>query len=204
MMRGRFITLDGSEGVGKSTQMALIADWLATRGIAAHFTREPGGTALGETLRALLLDPATHADAYTELLVILAARNEHLVQEIRPRLACGQWVICDRYNDATYAYQGAARGIPAASIAAFEALLPAHLEPDLRLILGLSPEESARRIATRGNAHDRFEQEDAPFFDAVRDAYRARAQLANARFIDASGSPEAVFSHIAQALAELE
>lgn len=204
MMRGRFITLDGSEGVGKSTQIALLRDWLAAHHIPAHFTREPGGTSLGEALRTLLLDPQTQADAHTELLLILAARNEHLVREIRPRLARGEWVICDRYNDSTYAYQGAARGIPATAIAAFEALLPAHLEPDLRLILGLSPTESTRRMAARGSANDRFEQESEPFFDAVREAYRTRAQLDNACFIDASGSPQAVFARIVQALAKLE
>lgn len=203
MTRGRFITLDGSEGVGKSTQIALLADWLAARDIPAHFTREPGGTPLGEHLRALLLHPQTQADPYSELLMILAARNEHLVREIRPRLARGQWVICDRYNDSTYAYQGEARGIPAAHIAALEAALPAHLEPDLRLILGLPPEEAQARLRQRNQQQDRFEQENADFFDAVNRCYRERARAANACWIDASGTPQQVFARIANALEQL-
>lgn len=203
MNRGRFITLDGSEGVGKSTQLTLIGDWLRARRIPFYLTREPGGTPLGEKLRALLLDPATHISADSELLLILAARNEHLVQEIRPRLARGEWVISDRYNDATYAYQGAARGIDPARIAALEHWLPSYLEPDLRLILGLDAAIAAQRMAARGQPRDRMEQENAAFFAAVETAFRSRAQAANACWIDTGGSQKSVFAHIAAALERL-
>lgn len=203
MARGRFITLDGSEGAGKSTQMALIGEWLRARNIPFYLTREPGGTVLGEKLRALFLDPATQISADSELLLILAARNEHLVQEIRPRLAAGQWVISDRYNDATYAYQGAARGIDPARIAALEAWLPAYLEPDLRLILGVGAHTAAARVAARGHHPDRMEQENTAFFAAVNAGFRARAQAPNACWIDADGTREAVFARITAALERL-
>lgn len=203
MARGRFITLDGTEGAGKSTQIALIADWLRARGIPFYLTREPGGTILGEKLRALFLDPDIAISADSELLLIMAARNEHLLQEIRPRIAQGQWVICDRYNDATYAYQGAARGIDAARIAALEAWLPAYLEPDLRLILGVDADTAAARLSARGHQPDRMEQENAAFFAAVAAGFRARAQADNAYWIDAGASREAVFARIAAALERL-
>ena len=201
--RGRFITLDGSEGVGKTTQLAHLRAWLTDRHIPHYFTREPGGTALGEKLRALFLDPNTQISADSELLLILAARNEHLVQEIRPRLARGEWVISDRYNDATYAYQGAARGISPARIAALEAWLPSYLEPDLRLILGVDAQTAAARIASRGHTPDRMEQENAAFFAAVNAGFRERARAANACWIDSSGSPEDVFAHIRAAVERL-
>lgn len=201
--RGKFITLDGNEGVGKSTQLARIADWLRARNRPFYLTREPGGTALGEKLRALFLDPDLSIGADSELLLILAARNEHLLQEIRPRLARGQWVVSDRYNDATYAYQGAARGIDPARIAALEAWLPAYLEPDLRLILGADADVAAARIVRRGNLPDRMEQENAAFFAAVDAGFRARAQAANACWIDANGSPDDVFAQIQTALERL-
>lgn len=203
MARGRFITLDGSEGVGKTTQITHIADWLRARNIPFYLTREPGGTVLGEKLRALFLDPATQISADSELLLILAARNEHLVQEIRPRLAAGQWVISDRYNDATYAYQGAARGIDPARIAALEAWLSAYLEPDLRLILDTDAHTATTRLQARGNRPDRMEQENAVFFAAVQAGFRTRAQAENAHLIAADGTPEAVFARIRPLLERL-
>jgi len=163
-MSGRFITLDGSEGVGKSTQLAHIQAWCAAHNITARYGREPGGTPLSERLRDILLDRATDADPLTELLLLLAARRAHLQQTILPALARGEWYISDRYRDATYAYQHYGRGIPLATLRALETASETDRVPDLALILGSSAATARDRLAQRGAAQDRFEAEDADFF----------------------------------------
>ena len=193
-MSGRFITLDGSEGVGKSTQLANIRAWCAARHISARYGREPGGTPLGERLRELLLDRTTDADPLTELLLLLAARRAHLQQTILPCLKRGEWYISDRYRDATYAYQQHGRGIPAATIAALEEASGTDHTPDLALILGSSENTARERLAQRGQQQDRFEAEDRAFFTRVAAGYRERAQAENAVWIDGEGTAEEVFA----------
>lgn len=200
--QGRFITVEGVEGSGKSSQMDFIREHLEERGKAVLATREPGGTLLGESVRALLLDPGNHAmtpDA--ELLLVFAARAEHLGQTIKPALERGVWVVCDRFTDATYAYQGGGRGIPAERIAAIEHWVQGDLRPDLILILDLPVTVGLARAADRG-PKDRFEQERTAFFQRVRQTYltRARADPARYRVIDARQSIGEVQRHIAAAL----
>ena len=195
-MSGRFITLDGSEGVGKSTQLANIQAWCTAHGITARYGREPGGTPLGERLRAILLDRTTDADPLTELLLLLAARRAHLQQTILPALARGEWYISDRYRDATYAYQHYGRGIPLATLSALETASETGRDPDLALILGSSADTARDRLAQRGAAQDRFEAEDADFFARVAAGYRERAQAPHAVWIDAEGDEQAVFARI--------
>lgn len=187
-MTGRFITLEGIEGVGKTTQANAVADMLRALGHEVVLTREPGGTALGEGIRALLLDKSLPAMAPTsELLLIFAARAEHLDKVIRPALEGGQWVVCDRYTDATYAYQGGGRGLPDDAIAALERLVQRGLSPDLTLLFDAPVPLALARAKARGEG-DRFETERASFFTRVRDAYLARAAAEPSRFhrVDAS------------------
>ena len=195
-MSGRFITLDGSEGVGKSTQLAHIQAWCAAHNITARYGREPGGTPLSERLRDILLDRATDADPLTELLLLLAARRAHLQQTILPALARGEWYISDRYRDATYAYQHYGRGIPLATLRALETASETDRVPDLALILGSSAATARDRLAQRGAAQDRFEAEDADFFARVTAGYRERAQAPHAVWIDAEGDEQTVFARI--------
>ena len=195
-MSGRFITLDGSEGVGKSTQLANIQAWCTAHGITARYGREPGGTPLGERLRDILLDRTTDADPLTELLLLLAARRAHLQQTILPTLARGEWYISDRYRDATYAYQHYGRGIPLATLRALETASETDRVPDLALILGSSAATARDRLAQRGAAQDRFEAEDADFFARVAAGYRARAEEPHAVWIDAEGDAATVFARI--------
>ena len=195
-MSGRFITLDGSEGVGKSTQLANIQAWCTAHGITARYGREPGGTPLGERLRAILLDRTTDADPLTELLLLLAARRAHLQQTILPALARGEWYISDRYRDATYAYQHYGRGIPLATLRALETASETDRVPDLALILGSSAATARDRLAQRGAAQDRFEREPADFFARVAAGYRERAKEPHAVWIDAEGDAATVFARI--------
>ncbi len=183
---GHFITLEGSEGVGKSSNMAAVCDVLAGQGIDYYQTREPGGTQLAEALRQVLLADWDEAvDPLTELLIVFAARNQHIKMEILPRLRVGQWVVCDRFTDATYAYQGAARGVAGQRIATLEQWVQAELQPDLTLYLDLDPEVGRARIADREK--DRLESENAEFFAAVRRGYLDRAGGdARFRIVDAS------------------
>ncbi|HMM76886.1 MAG TPA: dTMP kinase [Gammaproteobacteria bacterium] len=204
-MKGRFITLEGIEGVGKTTQLAEVAAALRARGLEVVETREPGGTALGEGIRALLLDKALPAMApLTELLLVFAARAEHVEKVIRPALAAGRWVVCDRFTDATYAYQGGGRGLPQASIATLEALVQRGLEPDLSLLFDAPVEIALGRAKSRGG-DDRFEAERAEFFARVREAYRERARAAPARFriIDATRDAAAIGAELRALLASL-
>jgi len=185
--RGRFITLEGGEGAGKSTLLALVRERLAARGIDAVLTREPGGTPLGEAVRALVLDPAQRGiRAESELLLVFAARAQHVRELIEPALAAGRWVVSDRYTDASYAYQGGGRGQPIERIAALEAWV-APIRPDLSLLLDLPVAQGLARAGARG-ATDRIEAEDAAFFERVRAVYRERAAAEPGRFriIDAS------------------
>jgi dTMP kinase len=200
-MPGQFITLEGIEGVGKSTNLAFVADWLRVAGIDVVITREPGGTPLAECLRELLLHGEARVSPLAELLLVFAARASHLDEVVRPALAAGRWVLCDRFTDATYAYQGGGRGLPADQIATLEGLVQQGLEPQLTLLLDAPLGTAARRQAQRGAA-DRFEQEQAAFFARVRDAYLARAAAhpGRVRIIDAGRPLADVQASLATAL----
>ena len=197
-MRGRFITIEGGEGAGKSTMMGRVADWLENAGHPVIRTREPGGTELAEKLREILLDRNNISlSGRAELLLMFAARAQHLEELIRPALARGDWVLCDRFTDATWAYQGGGRELPRDEIEVLEKLVHGDLQPDLTLLLDLPVELGLKRAARRSQA-DRFEQESTLFFERVRAAYLERAQAAPERFavIDAGGTMEQVWSHI--------
>jgi dTMP kinase len=200
-----FITLEGLEGAGKTSRLADLKAFLEQRGKAVLATREPGGTALGERLRELLLAPDQGSMApLTELLLMFAARSEHVSRLILPALEAGQWVLCDRYVDASYAYQGAGRGLGEAPVAALEALLPARARPDLTLLLDL-PVELGLARANRRSAADRFEQETVAFHQRVREAYLARARQHPLRYciIDAAAGPDQVQAAIERAVERL-
>jgi dTMP kinase len=193
--RGRFITLEGIEGAGKSSLQRQLAAALAAQGRVVCATREPGGTPLAEEIRALALDRrAEGMPATTELLLMFAARATHVSQRIEPALARGEWVLCDRFTDATRAYQGAGRGIPAAAIEALAEVAHPGLAPDLTLLLDLPPEIGLARARQRSAAGDRFEDEALEFFARVRAAYLALAKREPARFrvLDATQTPDAL------------
>jgi dTMP kinase len=200
MTRGRFITFEGIDGAGKSTQIAFLAEHLRARGHDVLLTREPGGTELGEKLRALVLHEAM--DARTETLLVFAARAEHLARVIRPALAAGRWVVCDRFTDATFAYQAGGRQLPAADIEALERWVHPDLQPDCTLLVDVPPAVAAARLASARPA-DRFEAEQGAFFARVRAAYLARAQRDPGRFVilDGTQPPSAIQARIAQAFA---
>ncbi len=185
-MSGRFITLEGSEGAGKSTNLEVVCKTLVQAGIDVYRTREPGGTPLAEALRKLLLAEWDETvDGVAELLLMFAARRQHLVNEIEPRLAAGQWVVCDRFTDATFAYQGYGRGLPLSYIEALESWVQESRRPDLSLYLDLDPKIGRARIADR--VQDRLEREELMFFEAVRQGYLARArEQSHMHVIDAS------------------
>lgn len=189
-MRGKFITLEGSEGSGKSTNLAYVHRHLKQAGIDVVLTREPGGTELGETIRELLLDAnQTRMCSDTELLLMFAARAQHLNELILPALETGRWVLCDRFTDATYAYQGEGRGISNERIAILERWVQGDLRPDLTLFLDLPVSQGLARAGKRGEP-DRFEREQTEFFERVRQGYRKQAEAAPERYriIDASRS----------------
>lgn len=193
-MTGLFITLEGPEGAGKSTNREYLAQRLREHGLDVVLTREPGGTPLAERVRELLLAPADEPMASdTELLLVFAARAQHLAQVIRPTLARGAVVLCDRFTDATYAYQGGGRGLSVQRIEQLECFVQGDLRPDLTLIFDLPVEIGLSRAAARGRL-DRFEQEGLAFFEAVRSAYldRAREVPQRYRVIDAGQSLSAV------------
>jgi len=176
-MPGRFITLEGGEGVGKSSNLEFIRRHLEAAGKSVIVTREPGGTPLGEEIRALLLDhrrDGMSADA--ELLLMFAARAEHMAQVIRPALGEGKWVLCDRFTDATYAYQGGGRGIAAERIAALETWAQGAFRPDLTLLFDAPIAVGMARAGKREGAADRFEREEQAFFERVRQTYLALAR----------------------------
>ena len=174
--RGLFITIEGGEGVGKSTNIDFIAQRLKSQGISFILTREPGGTPLAEDIRQLLLTPGDEGVAEnTELLLMFAARAQHIAEVIEPALANGQWVVCDRFTDATFAYQGGGRGIPMTKIADLEQWVQGDLRPDFTVLLDASVEVGMSRASKRG-ALDRFEQEQKNFFESVRAAYLSLAE----------------------------
>ena len=204
-MSGLFITLEGPEGAGKSTNREYLAERLREQGIEVVLSREPGGTPLAERIRELLLAPSDAImDSDTELLLVFAARAQHLAQVIRPALARGAVVLCDRFTDATYAYQGGGRGLSEARIAELERFVQGELRPNLTLVFDLPVEIGLSRAAARGRL-DRFEQEGRAFFDAVRHTYLQRAHAAPARYrvLDAAQSLEAVQRAIDALLPEI-
>jgi dTMP kinase len=198
--RGRFITLEGGEGAGKSTNLRFVRERLERSGVEVVATREPGGTPLAEQIRTLLLEVREEPMAgLTELLLVFAARAQHIDQVIEPALRRGAWVLCDRFTDASYAYQGGGRELDAGVIAKLEALVHGRLQPDLTLYLDLPPAAAAVRL--EGRELDRFERERADFFERVRATYLERARrLARIRVIDASAALEVVQRNIALAL----
>ena len=201
-MRGIFITMEGGEGAGKSTMMNRVAVWLEQSGKRVVTTREPGGTELAEKLRDVLLDRNNNAlSGQAELLIMFAARSQHLEELIRPALARGECVLCDRFTDATWAYQGGGRGLPLIDIETLENLVHGDLQPDLTLLLDLPVEQGMKRAGQRSQA-DRFEMESMRFFEQVRGAYLARAEASPGRFevIDASVNQEDVWSQICRVL----
>ena len=201
-MKGKFITVEGIEGVGKTTNIEFIHQQLQAADRDVILTREPGGTPLGEAVRGLLLDPEyTGMDSTCELQLMFAARAEHLAKLVWPALQKGQWVLCDRFTDATYAYQGGGRGIDTGVIARLEDLVQGDFRPDLTLLLDVPVETGLARAGKRG-ALDRFEQEKVEFFERVRSAYRDMAERHPERYrvIDAGQPLEAVQQQLAAVL----
>ncbi|MCX2840056.1 dTMP kinase [Microbulbifer thermotolerans] len=205
MRRGKFIVLEGGEGVGKSTNLQFVTNWLQERSISFVQTREPGGTPLAEELRELLLRRREEVvDPVAELLMVFAARAQHLARVIVPALEQGQWVICDRFTDATYAYQGGGRQLDQALIEQLEQRVQGSLRPDKVLLLDLDPQTGLERAASTGAA-DRFESERLAFFQRVRAAYKERADAAPERYavIDASRPLEQVQQQLHSELEKL-
>ena len=201
-MRGRFITVEGTEGVGKSTNIAVIKQWLESRSINYVATREPGGTPLAESLRELLLaNREESVDATAELLMVFAARAQHLNTFIKPHLDAGTWVLSDRFTDATYAYQGCGRGLDLELISQLESLVQKTLRPDLTIYLDVDVKVGLARAAARGEL-DRFEKEDVEFFERVRQGYLTRVSEDRDRYlvVDAGQSLLAVKDDLLAAL----
>ncbi len=204
MASGRFITVEGVEGAGKSTHLPFIRELLTDAGREVITTREPGGTELGESLRSLLLAPRGDPMAIdTELLLMFAARSEHLDRLIRPALTEGKWVLCDRFTDATYAYQGGGRRVPASRIATLEEWVQGDLRPDLTIILDVPVDIGMRRIRARSE-QDRFEREDLAFFERIRNSYleAARQGPGRCKVVDASGTIDEVRESLQDMLGE--
>jgi dTMP kinase len=205
MTPGRFLTIEGIEGVGKTTQVARLSQALRERGIAHVVTREPGGTPLAERIRDIVLNARDETlPPKAELLLMFAARAVHLQNLVEPNLAVGRWVLCDRFTDATYAYQGGGRGMSGDDIRVLETLVQGTRRPDLTVLLDAPVEQALRRARQRnaGAAADRFESERAEFFERVRGAYRARAAAEPGRIasIDAGESAELVAARILELL----
>lgn len=200
-MKPRFITLDGIDGAGKSTNLAVMKAWFEKHQLPVLFTREPGGTPAGEALREILLNPATQVSLRTETLLMFAARQQHLETVILPALKNGTHVVSDRFTDATFAYQGGGRGVPLQDIATLEHWVQGDFRPDLTLLLDVPLEVSMARI-NQTREKDRFEQEAAEFFNRVREVYLQRAAKQPKRYavIDSSQSLDAVKTQIETAL----
>ena len=200
--RGRFITLEGIDGAGKSTHLPRLKAMLERDGRDVWVTREPGGTPLGERLRDLLLhEPMAKL---TETMLMFAARREHCEREIWPRLAAGTWIVCDRFTDATYAYQGGGHGVPHEVISALERDALGGFQPDLTIVFDVPPQVGRERLAD-GRTLDKFEREDNAFFERVRAVYleRARAEPKRCRVIDSTAPRDAVEGAVARILAAL-
>jgi len=205
MNKGKFITIDGVEGAGKSTQIKFICDYLQAKGIKVTLTREPGGTDLGEKIRELLLSTKTkkmHSDS--ELLLMFAARNEHIHNKIIPTLERGDWVLSDRFTDASYAYQGGGRGLSIERIAQLEQWVLQDFTPDMTLLLDIPVEQGMSRVESRGDK-DRIELEAMDFFERVRQAYIIRSEIYPQRIklIDSSKTKEHTSNQIEKILASL-
>ena len=204
-MPGLFITLEGPEGAGKTTHREVLAEGLRAAGLEVVLSREPGGTPLAEEIRQLLLAPREEPMAVdAELLLVFAGRAQHIAQVIKPALARGAVVLCDRFTDATYAYQGAGRGLPEARIAALEQFVQGDLRPDMTLLFDLPIEVGMQRAAARGRL-DRFEQEAQAFFQRVRQGYLAQAKASPERYrlLDASQTLEQVQQAVRDLLPEV-
>ena len=197
-----FVSLEGVDGAGKSTHVRWMADWLRARGHVVVETREPGGTPLGETLRGLLLDQAMCPD--TELLLMFAARAEHIHQVIRPVLARGEWLLSDRFTDASYAYQCGGRGIAAERVRVLEQWVQQDLQPDITFVFDVDLAIARQRLAAHGVA-DRFEQEDAAFFSRVQAVYhqRAAAEPGRVRLVDTDRTLEQIRADLVAMLLEI-
>ncbi|WP_018606224.1 dTMP kinase [Uliginosibacterium gangwonense] len=199
---GRFITFEGIDGAGKSSQIEAAADWAKSAGWEVVRTREPGGTPLGEKLRELLLHEPMHLE--TEALLMFAARREHLAEVIEPALARGAFVLCDRFSDATYAYQHGGRGLSEAKFKALEHWVHPVLQPDLTFLFDVAPEVAAARLAAGRDKADKFEREQADFFKKVRGAYLMRAAASHGRIVvvDAGSPIESVCEAVLNCLRE--
>ena len=205
MPRGRFITVEGGEGAGKSTQVALLVAALERAGISALATREPGGSAGAEAIRRLLLEgEGARWDAHSETLLLTAARRDHVTRVIEPALIRGMWVVSDRFANSTLAYQGYGRGLAAADITTLQRFALGDFAPDLTLILDLPVETGLARAAARSPSADRFERLDPSFHDRLRQGFReiAAAEPGRCVLIDASGEPEAVHRGVFAAVAQ--
>jgi dTMP kinase len=200
-MRGRFLTVEGVDGAGKSTHLQFIADFVASRGRHAIVTREPGGTDLAERLREAILEEPM--DPLAETLLIFAARAHHVSKVIRPALESGSWVVCDRFHDATFAYQGAGKGVPLELIERLGAAAHPGLTPERTLVFDCTYEVARQRLGSSGKKLDRFEREDQAFFERVRGAYlaRAKAEPGRIRVIDAGADVAAIRKSLERALA---
>ncbi len=203
-MRGKLITLEGLDGAGKSTHLPWLAEMLEVRGIAVLVTREPGGTPLGEMLRNVLLDPAQRLNPETEALLMFAARREHLDKVILSALDDGIWVVCDRFTDASFAYQGGGSGVAWEKLEALESWVQGAFQPDLTFYFDVSPEVAKAR-ASSARAADRFEQEREAFHVQVRAAYlrRAREHPARIRVVDAGAAISEVQAELKKVIASL-
>ena len=205
--QGRFVTLEGLDGSGKTTQLSLLAEHLRSRGLEVCETREPGGTDTGERLREILLEKNAHAVCdQTELLLLFAARAQHIAQVIQPALQKGTWVLCDRFTDATFAYQGGGRGIPLSIIENLEHMVHGECTPDCTLLLDIPAEKSTERTGSRGKTQDRIEMLDLEFKQRVRQAYldRQRSQPGRIHRLDGQGSIDSVQKAILGILADLD
>jgi dTMP kinase len=202
-MKGQFITIEGIEGAGKSTQLAFIKDYLIQKGIDLVVTREPGGTELGEKIRSLLLAPSDQPMAVdTELLLMFAARAEHMDKVIKPALDAGKWVLSDRFTDATFAYQGGGRGISTQRITDLANWTLGNFKPDMTLLFDLPVELGQQRVMSRNQGKDRFEQEKVDFFQKIRQCYLDRAQDEPERIkvVDSSQSIEQIQAQLVHIL----
>lgn len=209
-MAGRFITFEGLDGSGKSTHLHRLAGWLVARGLGVCVTQEPGGTDLGEALRAVFLDRRYRTDGRIEALLVFASRRHHLLERIEPALAAGLVVLCDRFTDSTLVYQGAGRGVPRDLLRRLDEVATDGRRPDRTLLFDLSAAEARRRVRSAERAESaegvtRFDAEELSFYERVRLAYRDLAGEEPERFrvVDSSGSPEETFSQVLTAVGDL-
>jgi dTMP kinase len=200
--RGKFITLEGIDGAGKSSHLEFLVEQVRSRGNEATLTREPGGTSAGEKIREIVLHAPMAPKA--EALLMFAARAEHVASVIEPALGAGRWVVCDRFSDATYAYQCGGRGLPRDYVVGLERLVHPGLQPDATFLFDLDPAVAYERQKTRQRSADKFESEKVDFFRRVRDSYLERAREHSRRFhlIDASGTPQQVRDRLEVAFAQ--